>query len=157
MRLVIDRETGWYFTPTSIKAIALRSNEVLLCRNPRDEWELPGGWPDRQDHSLEDTLRREVYEESGLSVAVRDVVACTLFQVTSEASVVLVIFRADVVGDSPPVPSSEHSAAAFFPVDRLPAGVPDVYANAIGLAVGGQLKRTSAGAAGERPTIHGSE
>lgn len=47
---------------------------MLLCRNPRDEWELPGGWPDRDDRTLADTVIREVREECGIEVTVGDVV-----------------------------------------------------------------------------------
>ncbi len=50
---MIDRDTGWYFMATSIKGIVIDpSGRVLLGRNPRNEWELPGGWPDLADDGL---------------------------------------------------------------------------------------------------------
>lgn len=132
---MIDRETGWYFTPTSIKAVVVRGHEILLCRNPRDEWELPGGWPDRHDHSLEDTVRREVFEESGLIVDVHELLTARLFRVVEDSPVVLVVFRAAAATGSQPIGSHEHSAVAFFPGDCLPDAFPDVYRSAVKIAL----------------------
>lgn len=132
---MIDRETGWYFTPTSVKAVVIRRHEVLLCRNPRDEWELPGGWPDRQDQSLEDTVRREVFEESGLTVEVGELLTARLFHVVKDSPVVLVVFRATVATQSRPIESREHSAVAFFSGDALPDALPDVYRAAVKIAL----------------------
>lgn len=132
---MFDRETGWYFTPASIKAVVIRGHEILLCRNPRDEWELPGGWPGRQDHSLEDTIRREVFEESGLTIDVHELLTASLFRVAEDSPVVLVIFRATVTTESKPIGSREHSAVTFFPQDSLPDALPDVYHSAVKIAL----------------------
>ncbi len=131
---MIDRDTGWYFAPASIKAVVVRGGEVLLCRNSRDEWELPGGWPDRQDLFLEETLRREVLEETGLNVHIDRLLTSCLFRPTKESSVVLVIFQATAAGDGQPVESFEHSAVAFFPFNDLPTALPEAYRSAVELA-----------------------
>lgn len=53
--------------PISVKAILHSSRGVLFVKNPRSEWELPGGRPEAGE-SLEDALVREVQEECGLTV-----------------------------------------------------------------------------------------
>ena len=54
----------------SVKGVCLNeAGEVLLCRNDRDEWELPGGRP-QSGEDYANCLRRELLEETGLSVDV---------------------------------------------------------------------------------------
>ena len=48
--------------PTSVKGVLLVDHQVLLVKNSRDEWELPGGRIDEgEEHSQ--TLSREFAEE----------------------------------------------------------------------------------------------
>ena len=54
--------------PTSIKGVLLVDRRVLLVKNSRDEWELPGGRIDEgEDHA--ETLSREFAEELSIDVA----------------------------------------------------------------------------------------
>lgn len=133
---MIDAATGWYVTPTSVKAVVLDdTGRVLLGLNPRGEWELPGGWPDAGDAKLEDTARREVAEESGLDVVVDGFVTALLHRGTGGLPpVALVVVRARTVGSSVPVTSDEHSRMEFFSPDRLPSPLPDTYRAAIAQA-----------------------
>jgi len=56
--------------PTSIKGVLLVDRQVLLVKNSRDEWELPGGRIDKgEDHAQ--TVSREFAEELSLNVAIR--------------------------------------------------------------------------------------
>src|SRR6478735_4014435 len=70
-RVMIDATTGWYVVPATIKAVVLSPDGcVLLARNLRGEWELPGGWPTREDETVGDVIRREVAEEASIEVDV---------------------------------------------------------------------------------------
>ncbi|MEJ2359090.1 MAG: NUDIX hydrolase [Deinococcales bacterium] len=53
--------------PVSIKAVILRDGHVILLRNERGEWELPGGKLELGEDPIE-CVTREVHEELGLSV-----------------------------------------------------------------------------------------
>lgn len=135
---MIDAATGWYATPTSVKAVVLDdTGRVLLGLNPRGEWELPGGWPDADDATLEDTARREVAEESGLDVTVDGFVTALLHRGTGGLPpVALIVVRARVVGRTSLTTSDEHSRMEFFDVDGLPIPLPDVYRSVIARASG---------------------
>src|SRR5215469_13231059 len=59
--------------PVSAKGVLFNRNkadpEVLLLRNGRQEWELPGGWMEGNE-TPEACLAREFKEETGLQVAI---------------------------------------------------------------------------------------
>lgn len=94
---------------------------MLLCRNPRGQWELPGGWPDREDRTLADTVVREVREECGIEVAVGGVVHAEMLRV-GDGPVVVVALRATPRHPYSLVSSAEHSEIRFFPVAAGGAG-----------------------------------
>lgn len=111
---------------------------MLLARNPREEWELPGGRPDEGEASVRDVARREVREETGLDVEVGEVLLAELFEVVPGHHLMVVAVRAVLVGDDPTVtPSAEHSAVRWFDVHDLPGDLPVLYREAIGRAVAG--------------------
>ena len=60
-------------SPVSVKGVLFRkingAAEVLLLRNDRNEWELPGGRPEAGE-TQEECLSREILEETGLVVEV---------------------------------------------------------------------------------------
>ncbi|GAA5082124.1 ADP-ribose pyrophosphatase YjhB (NUDIX family) [Thermocatellispora tengchongensis] len=123
---MIDAETGWYFMHASIKGVVLSDEGVLLCRNPRGKWELPGGWPDREDRTLAEVVRREVREECGLDVEVGQVVGAEIFEIAG-GKVLIVAVSATAEGPVAPRASEEHSEVRFFPLDRLPEDLEDGY------------------------------
>ena len=134
---VIESASGWYVTPTSVKAVVVDAGgQVLLGLNPRGHWELPGGWPEPGDATLEETARREVAEESSLHVRVAGLVTACLHRGPGGVDpVALVVLAASVESDDVPVASEEHSSMAFFPTGALPQPLAASYRQAIALAV----------------------
>ena len=55
--------------PVSIKGVCVQEERVLLLRNERDEWELPGGKLELGEDQPE-CLAREIKEETGWPVTV---------------------------------------------------------------------------------------
>jgi 8-oxo-dGTP pyrophosphatase MutT (NUDIX family) len=53
--------------PVSVKGVAVQDGKVLLLRNERDEWELPGGKLEVGEDPA-DCVVREISEESGWPV-----------------------------------------------------------------------------------------
>lgn len=133
-RDMIDARTGWYFMHASVKGVVLVDGQVLLCRNPRKKWELPGGWPSKDDATLADVVRREVLEESGLDVVAGPVVGAEIFDIEGAGKVLIVALCATVNGPVSLRLSDEHSDLRFFPLDRLPEDLESGYASLIDMA-----------------------
>ena len=126
--------------PTSIKGVLLVDRQVLLVKNSRDEWELPGGRIDEwEDHAQ--TVSREFAEELSLNVAIRAPIDSYLFEVIPGRRVLIVTYGCTLVGEFRPALSHEHTEHCLWPVERLselniPAGYRrsiENWANALGL------------------------
>ncbi|GAB6932594.1 hypothetical protein JCM14719A_09470 [Calditerricola satsumensis] len=61
-------EMSWKI-PVSIKGILFKDNNVILLKNERKEWELPGGRLERGETPGEGLLR-EMREELGVSCSI---------------------------------------------------------------------------------------
>ncbi len=117
----------------SVKGVCLNhASEVLLCLNGRDEWELPGGRPERGE-AFQSCLEREIVEESGLSVDVLALIdASGALEVFPGRWVHIVVYGCRVLAGCDVVVSTEHQAVRFFAPEDLPAlRLPEVYRGAI--------------------------
>ncbi|WP_375493907.1 NUDIX domain-containing protein [uncultured Jatrophihabitans sp.] len=119
--------------PVSIKGVVLADHRILLARNDRDEWELPGGRLE-YDESPEECVVREIAEETGLRVRAGPVVRTWVFEVVADRQVLVVAYGCTLVRGSDRMRvSGEHTAVEFVPLaqlDRLP--LPIGYRLAIG-------------------------
>lgn len=107
--------------------------------NGRDEWDLPGGRPERgEDHRA--ALEREVLEETGLAVEAGDLVDEHVFEVLPQRFVRIVAYACVLCGSDDVTLSEEHHAAHWLAVADLYEGVfaghvlPAGYLRAIRLA-----------------------
>jgi 8-oxo-dGTP pyrophosphatase MutT (NUDIX family) len=100
--------------PTSIKGVLLVDRQVLLVKNSRDEWELPGGrTKDGEEHAQ--TLSREFAEELSIDVAMAAPINSYLFEVIPGRHVFIVTYGCILVGDFRPVISHEHTEHCLWP------------------------------------------
>src|ERR1700730_14077817 len=104
--------------PTSIKGVLLVDRQVLLVKNSRDEWELPGGRFD-EDEPHAQTLSREFAEELSLDVAMKAPIDSYLFEVIPGRLVFIVTYGCTLVGEFRPAISDEHTEHCLWPVERL--------------------------------------
>jgi ADP-ribose pyrophosphatase YjhB (NUDIX family) len=115
--------------PVTVKGVCSDGGgRVLLCRNGRAEWELPGGRPEVGE-LFQDCLARELREETGLELTVDRVVGVIALEVLPGRWVDVVGYQC-LLPDGP-LPtvcvSDEHEAVAFcdpatVPDDELPSG-----------------------------------
>ena len=66
--------------PVSVKGVVVRDGEVVLLRNERDEWELPGGRLELGE-DLERCVAREVAEEVGWQVETGPILDAWLYHI----------------------------------------------------------------------------
>jgi 8-oxo-dGTP pyrophosphatase MutT (NUDIX family) len=104
--------------PTSIKGVLLVNDRVLLVKNPRGEWELPGGRADAgEDHAQ--ALAREFAEELAIQIEVGKQIDSYLFEVIPERHVFIVTYGCKLSCKFNPKLSSEHTDHCLWPIDRL--------------------------------------
>ena len=91
---------------------------VLLVKNPRDEWELPGGRIEKgEDHA--EALSREFVEELAVNVAVGQPIDSYVFEVIPGRHILIVTYGCTLIGNFNPKLSDEHTEHCLWPVDRL--------------------------------------
>ena len=101
------------------KILLLKVNPSKLHGEQREYWDIPGGRVQRGD-SVEDTLRREILEETGLaSIKVVKQLAMVLSklripQETSDVGIILAIYLCEMVSDTTIKLSDEHIALGWF-------------------------------------------
>ncbi len=114
-----------YLLPVSVKGIIIHQDQVILLKNERQEWELPGGRLEKGE-TPEEAVRREIEEELGLTCAVDSLVDVWVYEVVTGKEVLIVTYlcRCDSLAV---VISDEHLDYKWFPLSevehlRMPAG-----------------------------------
>lgn len=107
----------------SVKGVIQDEGRVLLARNDRGEWELPGGQLEPGE-TPEACVVREVFEESGLTVTAGPLIDCYVFEVVAGRSVLVLAYGCDLISAATEARiSEEHLDLHFFAVGEL-AGLP---------------------------------
>lgn len=113
--------------PVSIKGVVVRDGRVLLLRNERDEWELPGGKLDLGEDPA-DCVVREIAEEVGWQVTAGPLLDAWQYHIRDGVDVLIVTFGCRTRSDAEPVLSHEHKEIGLFTeaeISSLP--MPDGY------------------------------
>jgi 8-oxo-dGTP diphosphatase len=116
--------------PVTIKGVCVdMTGHVLLCRNDRGEWELPGGRPERGE-KFPACLVREISEETGLSTQVLELIAAYPYETLPGRWINVIVYGCEIFEDRPPTASHEHNRVEFLNPDaltesELPAGYRD--------------------------------
>jgi 8-oxo-dGTP pyrophosphatase MutT (NUDIX family) len=113
--------------PVSFKGVLFLAGRVVLLRNERDEWELPGGRRLSGEVPAE-CVRREILEETGLDVVVGPLLDVWIYGMEA-AETLIVTFgcHAHVAAERVPTCSAEHAEIGLFSAGEtgmlpLPAG-----------------------------------
>ena len=105
---LIQKALGGEDIPMAVKAIVRdASGRVLILRDAySDYWDLPGGHV-QAGEVLENALRREVYEETGLELGECEQYDLQMLQLGSEAAKPVLFYEAQWIGGQPRI-SEEH-------------------------------------------------
>ncbi len=106
--------------PISIKGVLLVEGGVVLVRNPRNEWELPGGRIEPGE-TPQGALAREFEEELSLRISVGAQIDSYVFEVVPGKCVRIVTYGCTLAGAFSPRLSDEHTDFCLCAVRDLPA------------------------------------
>lgn len=125
------RDNEAYRFPVSVKGIVIRSDAVVLVRNARDEWELPGGKLELGEPP-ERCVAREIEEELHLEVEPVALVDSWVYAIAQGVRVLVVTYGCVERVERAAVLSDEHSQLAWIPLGDVGAlNMPDGYKRSI--------------------------
>lgn len=104
--------------PVSVKGVLLIGGKVVLVKNDRDEWELPGGRMDPGE-THERTLVREFREELSIEVELLSFVDSYECEVIPSRHVQIVTYGCRLQGQFEPTLSIEHTEFGLHALDTL--------------------------------------
>jgi 8-oxo-dGTP pyrophosphatase MutT (NUDIX family) len=118
--------------PVSVKGVVVRAGLVLLLRNERDEWELPGGkleLGEEPPHCAE----REIAEEAGWEVAAGPLIDAWQYHIADSADVLVLTYGCyPAAWTGQPLVSEEHREVGLFTdAEAAELRMPDGYKRSI--------------------------
>ncbi len=139
--------------PVSIKGVVEHHGRVLLVRNERDEWELPGGKIGLGE-TPEGCLAREIEEEVAWRVRVGPILDAWLYHIRNGRDVLIVTYGCSTDAVTPPGLSEEHSASGLFAEPEIVGlNMPSGYKRSIAA----WLERLRSHPASSMPTVSATE
>ena len=120
-----------YRFPVSIKGVVFLGAKAVLLRNPRDEWELPGGKLELGE-TPQSCLAREIAEELSLPVKVGPLLDSWVYHIAKGVDVLIVTYGCYPESLGEVVHSAEHKAVGLFTAVEVPGlNMPQGYKDSI--------------------------
>jgi len=117
--------------PVSIKGVVAIDGKVVLLKNERDEWELPGGKLETGEVPIECVLR-EIHEELDLRVTVDCILDAWVYDILSQVKVLIVTYGCQRTVRGPISISHEHKAVGMFGLGEIEGlNMPEGYKHSI--------------------------
>jgi 8-oxo-dGTP pyrophosphatase MutT (NUDIX family) len=120
------RDNDAYRFPVSVKGVVIRGGKVILLRNEREEWELPGGKLELSE-SPERCLTREMAEELRLEIVPESILNSWIYTIVPGVDVLILAYGCLESSREEAVLSDEHKELRWFPLAdvaslRMPEG-----------------------------------
>lgn len=124
--------------PVSVKGIVLHQDGIVLLKNERDEWELPGGKIESGEE-LESCIVREISEELSLQSNVSKLIDVWIYHVNG-VDVLIITYLMKNSPSFTPIVSHEHKEVKIFPIPEISnVKMPQGYKDSINKALGGGI------------------
>src|SRR4051794_14497092 len=114
----LTNDNNAYRFPVSVKGVVVRDEKVILVRNSRDEWELPGGKLELGETPAE-CLAREIEEELGLDIEPQEIIGSWTYSITRDVHVLVIAYGCSESSRREPVLSDEHTGMRWFPLGEI--------------------------------------
>lgn len=116
--LTAARDNNAFRFPVSVKGVLIRNRKVILVRNNRDQWELPGGKLELQETPV-GCVAREIMEELGLEVAAQRILDSWTYTIAPGVHVVVITYGCIESTEIEAVLSDENSELGWFDIDDI--------------------------------------
>jgi mutator protein MutT len=116
----LPRDNDAYRFPVSVKGVLIRDGKVILLRNERDDWELPGGKLELSE-TPEQCLAREMSEELGLVVEPEAILDSWTYTIVPGVHVLVIAYGCVESTRDEAVLSDEHKELRWFALDEIEA------------------------------------
>jgi mutator protein MutT len=129
--LPVTQDNNAYRFPVSVKGVIYHNGKIVLLKNERDEWELPGGKLELGELP-EECVVREIEEELGLAVQIGSLLDSWVYHIFAGADVLILTYGCHPTPFTTIAHSSEHKAVGLFtPEEILDLRMPEGYKRSI--------------------------
>ncbi len=116
--------TGYQTAKIETRAAVMREGKLLLVREGKGKWALPGGWMD-YDQTVRENTVKEVFEEAGMRVAATRLIALHDYHLRNESKIhfpfnIVKVFVLCEYLSGEFVPNIETLGCGFFGPDEIP-------------------------------------
>jgi 8-oxo-dGTP pyrophosphatase MutT (NUDIX family) len=101
-----------------VKGVIIRDGKVILLRNERDEWELPGGKLEVAE-SPKGCLEREIAEELQLTIEPQSILDSWTYTIVPGVHVLVLTYGCLESSLDEAVLSDEHKELRWFPLAEI--------------------------------------
>jgi 8-oxo-dGTP pyrophosphatase MutT (NUDIX family) len=117
--------------PVSVKGIVYHNGKIVLLKNERDEWELPGGKLELGE-TPEACVVREIEEELGLVATIGPLLDSWVYHIFEGVDVLILSYGCYPTPFTEVTHSPEHKAVGLFRPEEIPSlRMPEGYKRSI--------------------------
>lgn len=127
----LPQDNKAYRFPVSVKGVVYQDGKIVLLKNERDEWELPGGKLELGE-TPESCVAREIEEELGLVAKTGPILDSWIYHIYDGVDVLIVTYGCYPTPFAHITHSPEHKAVGLFsPEEITMLRMPDGYKESI--------------------------
>jgi 8-oxo-dGTP pyrophosphatase MutT (NUDIX family) len=127
----LPQDNRAYRFPISVKGVVLHAERVVLLKNERDEWELPGGKLEAGESPAACVIR-EIHEELGLPVSTGPLLDSWVYHIAAGVDVLIITYGCYPAPFASVTHSPEHKAVGLFTLGEIQAlPMPEGYKKSI--------------------------